>query len=241
MTNGFMRFLRRNTIALLALFIALGGTTYAATALPANSVGPKQLKKNAVTNPKIKNGAVTGAKVADNSIKGADVLESSLGKVPSATSADNATHATSADNATHATSADSATTAGSAAPSGAAGGSLAGTYPSPTIAANTVGSSQITNGSLTGADVGIAAGTSTLDFPSIAAGTCTYILVNPGVGDISNDPVLVSNSNLVPEELVATGWHSNLTDFFRLRLCNVSAGALDAPSTDYYWVVFNNS
>ncbi len=30
MTRGFLRFLRGNTIALLALFIALGGTTYAA-------------------------------------------------------------------------------------------------------------------------------------------------------------------------------------------------------------------
>lgn len=97
--KGFGRFLRRNTIALLALFIALSGTTYAAaTALAPNSVGTKQLKKNAVTavkirksavtNPKIAKRAVTGAKVKDNSLTGADVLESSLGKVPSATAAD---------------------------------------------------------------------------------------------------------------------------------------------------------
>jgi hypothetical protein len=111
MTTGFLRFLRGNTIALLALFVALGGTTYAATSLPKNSVGAKQLKKNAVTNPKIANGAVTGAKIANNSVKGADVLESSLGKVPSASNADNATHATSADTATSATSASSATNA----------------------------------------------------------------------------------------------------------------------------------
>jgi hypothetical protein len=42
--GGFARFLRRNTIALLALFIALSGTTYAAaTALAPNSVGTKQV------------------------------------------------------------------------------------------------------------------------------------------------------------------------------------------------------
>ena len=35
MTRGFGRFLRWNTIALLALFLALGGTTYAAVALSA--------------------------------------------------------------------------------------------------------------------------------------------------------------------------------------------------------------
>jgi hypothetical protein len=106
MTSRFGRFLRRNTIALLALFVALSGTTFAAAnvVLPKNSVGAKQLKKNAVTTPKIKKGAVTGAKIK----------LSTLGKVPSAASADSATHATSADSATHATSADSATHATSA-------------------------------------------------------------------------------------------------------------------------------
>jgi hypothetical protein len=50
-------------ISLIALFVALGGTTYAATSLPASSVGAKQLKKNAVTAPKIKKGAVTASKI----------------------------------------------------------------------------------------------------------------------------------------------------------------------------------
>jgi hypothetical protein len=99
MTRGFLRFVRGNTIALLALFVALGGTTYAATALPANSVGTKQLKKNAVINKKIKANAVTGGKVANNSLTGADVNESTLGTVPSATNATNATTATTATNA----------------------------------------------------------------------------------------------------------------------------------------------
>jgi hypothetical protein len=40
-------------LSLLALFVALGGTTYAATSLPKNSVGTKQLKNGAVTKKKI--------------------------------------------------------------------------------------------------------------------------------------------------------------------------------------------
>ena len=40
-------------VALVALFVALGGGAYAALKLPANSVGAAQLKKNAVTPAKL--------------------------------------------------------------------------------------------------------------------------------------------------------------------------------------------
>jgi hypothetical protein len=43
-----------NVMATVAVFIALGGGSYAAIKLPANSVGTKQLKKTAVTLKKIK-------------------------------------------------------------------------------------------------------------------------------------------------------------------------------------------
>jgi hypothetical protein len=42
-----------NVMATAALFVALGGASYAATQLPANSVGSKQLKSKAVTKAKI--------------------------------------------------------------------------------------------------------------------------------------------------------------------------------------------
>jgi hypothetical protein len=77
-------------ISIIALFVALGGTTYAATSLPKNSVGTKQLKKNAVTAAKIRKGAVTARKINP---KGLVVPE--------------ALHATSADSAKSATNANS--------------------------------------------------------------------------------------------------------------------------------------
>ncbi len=40
---------------MIAVVIALGGTSYAISQLPKNSVGGKQLKKNAVTTAKVKN------------------------------------------------------------------------------------------------------------------------------------------------------------------------------------------
>lgn len=81
-------------LSIVAVFIALGGGAYAA--ISANSVGSKQLKKNAVTAKKIKKNAVTTAKIKNDAVTGAKVKESSLGAVPLATSA---TNASSADNA----------------------------------------------------------------------------------------------------------------------------------------------
>lgn len=59
-------------VALIAVFVALGGVGYAAVTLPKNSVGAKQLKKNAVTGKKIKKNAVTSAKVKDSSLLAQD-------------------------------------------------------------------------------------------------------------------------------------------------------------------------
>jgi hypothetical protein len=48
-------------VAYMALFAALGGTSYAAVKLPKNSVGSKQIKKNAVSASKVKNGSLLKA------------------------------------------------------------------------------------------------------------------------------------------------------------------------------------
>ena len=48
-------------IAVIALVIALGGTSYAAVTLPRNSVGTAQLKNNAVTSLKVANNSLLKA------------------------------------------------------------------------------------------------------------------------------------------------------------------------------------
>jgi hypothetical protein len=93
-----------NVIALLALFIALGGSVYAASnkidgsqikakSLPGNrlmpesvaaaqlkkgSIGEAQLKANAVNGKQIKAGAVSAGKIAKNTITGTQVKAGSL-------------------------------------------------------------------------------------------------------------------------------------------------------------------
>lgn len=93
-------------IAVVALFVALGGTGYAAFSLPRNSVGSTQLKNNAVTTSKIKNRAVTAGKI---NTSGLTVPNASHAN--SATNAINSTNATNALNSTNATNATTAATA----------------------------------------------------------------------------------------------------------------------------------
>ena len=47
-----------NVMASVALFVALGGGTYAAVHLPRNSVGPAQIKKSAVSSVKVRDGSL---------------------------------------------------------------------------------------------------------------------------------------------------------------------------------------
>lgn len=75
-------------ISIIALFVALGGASYAAIKIPKNSVGTKQLKKKAVGTKQLKAGAVgsgqlkalsvTGAKLGNDAVDSAKVKNGSL-------------------------------------------------------------------------------------------------------------------------------------------------------------------
>lgn len=68
--NRFPRFRIRyaDVASTLALMLAMGGTAYAATALPRHSVGTPQLKANAVTSAKVAPGAVTRPDIAARAV-----------------------------------------------------------------------------------------------------------------------------------------------------------------------------
>ena len=68
--NKAIQYLRSNAIALLALFTALGGTSYAALNLPAGSVGTRQLRDGSVTAKKLANGSITPVKLDSHTIGG---------------------------------------------------------------------------------------------------------------------------------------------------------------------------
>lgn len=121
-------------VSLLALFLALGGGSFAVAShlkvrasdiqndavrtkhikngqvrtpdLAGGAVATGKLRGGAVKGGKLANNAVNSDKVADNSLTGADIDEGSLGKVPSAANADNANTANSANAANSAANAD---------------------------------------------------------------------------------------------------------------------------------------
>jgi hypothetical protein len=70
------------TVALVALFVALGGTSYAtvSAAFPPNSVGTKQIKDNSVTRAKIAHESITSVLVKDGGLLAKDFA---AGQLPS--------------------------------------------------------------------------------------------------------------------------------------------------------------
>jgi hypothetical protein len=115
-----------NVTATLALFLALGGASYAAVHIGKRTVGTAQLKPQAVSTIKIRDHAVTAqqladegvtgsklapgsvstSKLADGTVTGAKIATATLGTVP------NAVHAAESDHAGSAVRAQQAETAG---------------------------------------------------------------------------------------------------------------------------------
>jgi hypothetical protein len=101
-------------VATIALIAALAGSAVAQQATTAQTKKAKATKiiaKGSITGALLKSNAVTTSKVRNNTLTGSDINESTLGKVPSAASADTAAHAA---NATTAANATKAATAGKA-------------------------------------------------------------------------------------------------------------------------------
>ncbi|MCB0860103.1 MAG: hypothetical protein KDB54_05555 [Solirubrobacterales bacterium] len=67
------RFTSAHAIALLALFVAIGGSAYAAA-----KIGTKQIKNNAVTAAKIKKNAVVTAKIKNNAVTAAKIKNNAV-------------------------------------------------------------------------------------------------------------------------------------------------------------------
>jgi uncharacterized protein YjbI with pentapeptide repeats len=132
------RYVRRNHLALLALFVALGGS-----AIAAGKIGPNGIRRNAIRSRHIKDGAVTGADVLDGGLSGADLQDGTV------TAADVQKGSLTGTNI-----ADGSLTPGDLKPESLTGGSiLDGSLTGADVRAESLLGTDILNGTLTGADV----------------------------------------------------------------------------------------
>jgi hypothetical protein len=65
-------------IALIALFVAMGGSAVAVTRVPPNSVGTAQLQNSAVTNSKLATGSVSGRTLQSQSVSNSAIATNAI-------------------------------------------------------------------------------------------------------------------------------------------------------------------
>jgi hypothetical protein len=69
----------RNAISLIALFVALGGTGYAAIALPDDSVQAQHIERDAVRTSEIRRSAIFGGEIRRDAVSRSDIRAGAVG------------------------------------------------------------------------------------------------------------------------------------------------------------------
>lgn len=82
--TAFLRHARANAVAYLALFVALGGTSYAAVHIAAHSIGPRELRPHSIGPADLRLHSLTAEQIKAGSLKARDFAAGQLPQVAGA-------------------------------------------------------------------------------------------------------------------------------------------------------------
>ena len=179
--------LRSNVVGYVALFAALGGTSYAAVRLAPGSVTNRALARGAVSHSKLAADSVTSADIANGSIKPGDFARETMTALTKkgggvTTAADGTTGATGNRGANGGTG-----TAGTPGPAGAAGAAGTG---SVILRARGTGTVSAPHGASTAVGINDASWTQSPGELDLITGTATITIPSACTGSFGNALIL---------------------------------------------------
>jgi hypothetical protein len=187
MLRRISRHISNNVVGYVALFAALGGTSYAAVSLTPGSVTARALASGSVTHTKLAAKSVTGDDIRDGTIKQGDLapaMAKALGKV-------GATGATGA-NGSRGGSGSSGSTGktGPAGPAGPAGAAGANGNASIVARARGTGAVSAPHGASTNVPIGSATWTQATGEMDLITGSVTIAVPSSCTGSFGNSVIV---------------------------------------------------
>jgi hypothetical protein len=239
-------------VALIALFVALGGPAKAAKLIEGSTI-----RKGTIAGDRLRSNTITGKQVRNRSLSTSDLSSASIRSlrtpaVGSITGAQIAPKAIDGTRLAAGAVTAAAISAGSVGTAQIADGAIGAMQLGPAsvsaskIADGSIGSAAVADGSLRTVDIGAFAGSVQVDFDPFNPGDCQVAELTPtpagnGQPNASDDIIVVSPSAGWSDQLVVVG-KPGASNKIRVVACYIATGnsvVLDPPPTTFRYVTFD--